>query len=457
MVPALLLFALLRSTLAWVPIDHWGSGNVTAGADENGQCVCKVFLPDTSFPGDKVELLQKTSMELSQKVELGLSKLELYESKLVIYAQKLVNLTVRVEIMQGRPDQYTELEFELLRIELQQMEALVTQLRQSVNSSSPIFDLLYVEIQNMTSVVNQLERYDKNNLLVMQHEFTKLQKKLEDCQKWHDESFKPDIGSCNHGGISNISMPYIVQLGAHVNEGYLYGGWGRDSKPKPGFEDMYWYSGYTSPYTYNLYLYSDYTNLLLRNQFKYFDNTLKGNGINNIMHGNYYYYNCYNTGNLCRMNATTFVVETRVLPDAAWNNRFSYSSATYQDFDFAADENGLWVIYATEASKGNMVLSKMNVDAFSAQQTWVTNVFRRRVSNAFMVCGVLYATRQINLNIEEIFYKYDTKTGKESYISIPFNKQYEGFVYLDYNPADQRLYMYSKGYYIYYNVKFEKI
>ncbi|MBN3294834.1 OLFM4 protein, partial [Amia calva] len=438
-------------------IDHWGSGNVTAGADENGQCVCKVFLPDTSFPGDKVELLQKTSMELSQKVELGLSKLELYESKLVIYAQKLVNLTVRVEIMQGRPDQYTELEFELLRIELQQMMTLITQLKQSVNSSSPIFDTLYVEIRNMTLVVNRLERYDKNNLLVMQHEFTKLQKKLEQCQKWHEESSKPNIGFCNHAGISNISKPYIVQLNAHINEGYLHGGWGKDSKPKPGFEEMYWYSGYTTPYTYNLYLYSDYTNLLLRNQFKYFDNTLKGNGINNIMHGNYYYYNCYNTGNLCRMNATTFEVETRVFPDAAWNNRFSYSSATYQDFDFAADENGLWVIYATEASKGNMVLSKMNVDAFSAQQTWVTNVFRRSVSNAFMVCGVLYATRQMNLYTEEVFYKFDTKTGKESYISIPFNKQYEVFVYLDYNPADQRLYMYSKGYYIYYNVKFEMI
>ncbi|MBN3296401.1 OLFM4 protein, partial [Amia calva] len=435
------------------PIGYGDFGNVTAGADENGQCVCKVFLSDNTFPFQKMEQLQTTSTELSLKVEQGFSELKVYESKLAIYVQKLMNLTVRVEIMEKEPDKYTQLEFEMLRIELQEMEKLVTELRQSVNSSV-IFDHLYVEIRNMTLVVNQLERYDKNNLLVIRRDFIKLQKKLEDCEKWREESFKPEIGSCNHGGITNVSVPYIVQLNAHVSEGYIYGGWGRDSKPKPGFEEIYWYSGYSSPYTNNIYLYSDYTNLLLRNSYKNWVNDNKGNGNNNVMYGNYYYYNCYNSGNICRINATTFNVETRVLSGTAWNSRFSYSSATYQDFDFAADENGLWVIYATEASKGNLVLSKINTNTFSLEQTWDTNLFRRRVSNAFMVCGVLYATRQLNLYTEEIFYKFDTQTGEESYISIPFNKQYEGFVYLDYNPADQLLYMYSKGYYIFYKVQF---
>ncbi|XP_066550494.1 olfactomedin-4 [Amia ocellicauda] len=447
MVPALLLFALLRSTLTWASVD----------VDNKGQCLCNVLLPATTFPTHTMDRLDQTSVQISHTLELETSKVQGYESKLIIYTERLENLKLRVEEMEKDPNKMTELELENLKIEIKQVEALIAELRGSVQTSSPTFHILQAEIHNVTTSLTQLESYDKNKVLELRRKYAELQQDIVECEELQDESFTPEIGSCNHGGISNISMPYIVQLGAHVNEGYLYGGWGRDSKPKPGFEEMYWYSGYTSPYTYNLYLYSDYTNLLLRQQFKYFVNDYKGYGNNNIMHGNYYYYNCYNTGNLCRINATTFAVETRVLPDAAWNNKFSYSSATYQDFDFAADENGLWVIYATEASKGNMVLSKINVDAFSVEQTWVTNIFRRRVSNAFMVCGVLYATRQINLNIEEIFYKYDTKTGKESYISIPFNKQYEGFVYLDYNPADQRLYMYSKGYYIYYNVKFQKL
>ncbi|MBN3320057.1 OLFM4 protein, partial [Atractosteus spatula] len=128
-------------------IEHWGTANVTQGVDENGQCICKVFLPDTTFPADKVEHLQQTSKVLGQTVELEMSKLEVYESKLVIYSEKLVNLTARLEFIESRPDKYTKLEFELLKIELKQMEVLVTQLKASLNYSSPIFDMLYAEVR----------------------------------------------------------------------------------------------------------------------------------------------------------------------------------------------------------------------------------------------------------------------------------------------------------------------
>lgn len=36
--------------------------------------------------------------------------------------------------------------------------------------------------------------------------------------------------------------------------------------------------------------------------------------------------------------------------------------------------------------------------------------------------GVMYSTRPGNLSTEEIYYSYDTKTGEEKYMSIPFQK-----------------------------------
>lgn len=130
-----------------------------------------------------------------------------------------MDLTVRVAMMESSPDDYIKLDFELLRIELREFESLVSQLKDSVNSSSPMLDSLYTEarkdefelhsflhligdmltvsiccqIHNMTLIVNQLETFDKSNLEVIRIEFAKLQKKLEECQK--DQDFvKPDIG-----------------------------------------------------------------------------------------------------------------------------------------------------------------------------------------------------------------------------------------------------------------------
>ena len=68
----------------------------------------------------------------------------------------------------------------------------------------------------------------------------------------------------------------------------------------------------------------------------------------------------------------------------------------------------------------------------------------------------MYATRPGDQKTEDIYYSYDTKTGKERYMSIFLQKFQEQFVNLHYNPTDQRLYMYTNGYYASYNVRFYK-
>lgn len=69
-----------------------------------------------------------------------------YEGTLEVYLKELKDLTVRVVLMESSPDDYIKLDFELLRIELREFEALVSQLKHSLNSSSPLFDSLYTEV-----------------------------------------------------------------------------------------------------------------------------------------------------------------------------------------------------------------------------------------------------------------------------------------------------------------------
>lgn len=146
-----------------------------------------------------------------------------YGAKLDSFLRELKDLNIRVAMLESSPDNYIKLDFELLRIELREFEALVSQLQESLNSSSPVLDSLYTEVKslrltftmslfqwlcgdyfgaylyqihNMTLIVNQLETFDKSNLEVIRIEFAKLQRKLEECQKEQD-FIKPDIGKSN--------------------------------------------------------------------------------------------------------------------------------------------------------------------------------------------------------------------------------------------------------------------
>lgn len=70
--------------------------------------------------------------------------------------RELKDLTFRVALMQSSPDKYIKLDFELLRTELREFEALVSQLKDHMNSSLPTFDNLYTEVKKgrlITSVV----------------------------------------------------------------------------------------------------------------------------------------------------------------------------------------------------------------------------------------------------------------------------------------------------------------
>lgn len=55
-------------------MEDWDSGNVTASVGELGQCICHVYLPDTSFPANRVQHMQQVSKDLLLEVEIQMNK-----------------------------------------------------------------------------------------------------------------------------------------------------------------------------------------------------------------------------------------------------------------------------------------------------------------------------------------------------------------------------------------------
>ncbi|RUS86278.1 hypothetical protein EGW08_005970 [Elysia chlorotica] len=93
------------------------------------------------------------------------------------------------------------------------------------------------------------------------------------------------------------------------------------------------------------------------------------------------------------------------------------------DVDLAVDELGLWALYATNASAGKLVITKIDHKHMELDKTWMTSYPKRSLGNAFMICGTLYATDSHRDVPTFIRYVYNTETGEEQLLDpgeMPF-------------------------------------
>ncbi|XP_061739973.1 adhesion G protein-coupled receptor L2 isoform X4 [Nerophis ophidion] len=165
-------------------------------------------------------------------------------------------------------------------------------------------------------------------------------------------------------------------------------------------------------------------------------------------------------------NIVKFDLRTRIKSgEAIINNANYHDTSPYKwggktDIDLAVDENGLWVIYATEQNNGMVVISQLNPYTLRFEATWETTYDKRSASNAFMACGVLYVVRSTYEDNESevsksmIDYIYNTKQNRGEYVDVHFPNQYQYIASVDYNPQDNQLYVWNNFYILKYNLEF---
>ena len=173
------------------------------------------------------------------------------------------------------------------------------------------------------------------------------------------------------------------------------------------------------------------------------------------------FYNKERTRNLVKYDLRTRIKSGEaVVVNANYHDTSPYRWGGKSDIDLAVDENGLWVIYATEQNNGMMVLSQLNPYTLRFEATWDTAYDKRSASNAFMVCGVLYVVRSTYEDNESevskslIDYVYNTKQKHGEYVDIHFPNQYQYIAAVEYNPRDNQLYVWNNFYILRYNLEF---
>ncbi|XP_050819443.1 adhesion G protein-coupled receptor L2 isoform X10 [Gopherus flavomarginatus] len=165
-------------------------------------------------------------------------------------------------------------------------------------------------------------------------------------------------------------------------------------------------------------------------------------------------------------NIVKFDLRTRIKSGEAIINYANYhDTSPYRwggktDIDLAVDENGLWVIYATEQNNGMIVISQLNPYTLRFEATWETTYDKRAASNAFMICGVLYVVRSVYQDNESesgknaIDYIYNTRLSRGEYVEVPFPNQYQYIAAVDYNPRDNHLYVWNNNFILRYSLEF---
>jgi hypothetical protein len=176
--------------------------------------------------------------------------------------------------------------------------------------------------------------------------------------------------------------------------------------------------------------------------------TTGSDGTGGVVYDGVFYYNGSSTGNMIKYDLTLMAQTGSVLlPDAGFRNTYNYTWGGFSDIDFAVDESGLWVLYATPGNGGKLVVSKLNTADLSIVQTWNTNSeIKTDMGNAFVICGVVYCIDSYSDASTTINYKFDTNTSTDTSISIPFiNSPGDYNSMVDYNPNEKVLYSWDNG------------
>ncbi|XP_071964288.1 uncharacterized protein [Antedon mediterranea] len=154
---------------------------------------------------------------------------------------------------------------------------------------------------------------------------------------------------------------------------------------------------------------------------------------------------------------TKTVVASNDIPSMAYRNSRLYGyTSEYTFIDFEADENGLWVIYSTAKSGGNIFVSLLDSQDLSVIKTIQTGYLKREAAEAIIVCGVLYTVKSNTQGETTLNYAFDLYSGKElPNIDLKFAIRYGKLTMLTYNFSDNKLYALDKGHLVTYTLEFK--
>ncbi|KAM9342891.1 olfactomedin-like protein 3B [Pholidichthys leucotaenia] len=127
--------------------------------------------------------------------------------------------------------------------------------------------------------------------------------------------------------------------------------------------------------------------------------------------------------------------------------------------DLVADDEGLWLLYASSDREASISLAKMDPATLDIEQIWDTQCPRENAEAAFVVCGIVYVVYNTRLpsrsRIQCVFDVNNIVISEEAPL-LYFPRKYGAHASLKYNPEEKQLYGWDDGYQIIYRLTMKR-
>ncbi|XP_076356179.1 uncharacterized protein LOC143249734 [Tachypleus tridentatus] len=176
-------------------------------------------------------------------------------------------------------------------------------------------------------------------------------------------------------------------------------------------------------------------------------------GNNHVVFNGSFYYNREGTNSLVRFHLLTATNSTVQIPHAAYKDGHYLYSSKSSYMDLAADENGMWVIFAENNTNNTQVL-KYHPYTLQTEKMWNLSLDHSRIGETFIACGVLYAIGSVTALKTRISYAYDLYRKRTLSINLGFVNPFGRTTMASYNAKEKVIYTWDRGNQLLYPVRF---
>uniref|UniRef100_A0A3B3ZSM5 Olfactomedin-like domain-containing protein n=1 Tax=Periophthalmus magnuspinnatus TaxID=409849 RepID=A0A3B3ZSM5_9GOBI len=152
-----------------------------------------------------------------------------------------------------------------------------------------------------------------------------------------------------------------------------------------------------------------------------------------------------------------FITDIAMFPLASVSPVYSLNPETIADI--AVDDQGLWLLYASNEKEPNINLAKLDRQSLDIEQIWDTGCPRENAEAAFVACGtvyVVYNTRLPSRSRIQCVFDVNGMVVNEEAPLMYFPRRFGAHSSLKYNPEEKQLYGWDDGYQIIYRLTMKR-